>query len=105
MGVLKERLKRASKNRVVPVASIQPNMKTIEPPVQEVSDAEDDVYDEYISADEEHNDMSNVSKESSHEDSPQRSSNNSHSESENYKSDGTEITPSNNESLLDKKSR
>lgn len=106
MGLLTERLKRALKNRVVPVATIQPTMKTVEPPIQKapdvVDDIDDDDDDEYVSAEEGHHNISNVSRNSSHEDSRQRSSNGSHCESENYESDGTENIPSTDENLLDK---
>lgn len=80
MGLLRERLKRASKNRVVPVATVQPTIKMVLPPVQQVPDPEDIVNDEYNS-DDENNATFNVSQESNHEQSPQRYSNDSPSRS------------------------
>lgn len=82
MGLLRERLKRASKNRVVPVATVQPTIKVVVPPVQQVPVAEEIVDDEYNS-DEEHNTTFNISQESNHEPSPQRYSNDSPSRSSN----------------------
>lgn len=79
MGLLRERLKRASKNRVVPVATVQPTIKMVAPPVQQIPNSEDNVDDEY--SDEEHNATFNVSQESNHESSPQRYSNDSPSRS------------------------
>lgn len=82
MGLLRERLKRASKNRVVPVATVQPTIKMVVPPVQQVQpDPEDIVNDEYNSDEEEHNATFNVSQESNHVPSPQRYSNDSPSRS------------------------
>lgn len=80
MGLLRERLKRASKNRAVPVATVQPTIKMVVPPVQQVHETEDVVDDEYNS-DEEHNTTFNVSQESNHTSSPQRYSNDSPSRS------------------------
>lgn len=80
MGLLRERLKRASKNRVVPVATVQPTIKMVLPPVQQVPDPEDIVNDVYNS-DDENNATFNVSQESNHEPSPQRYSNDSPSRS------------------------
>lgn len=78
MGLLRERLKRASKNRVVPVATVQPTIKMVVPPVQQVVPVgEDIVEDNYNSDDEEHNATFNISHESNHEQSPQRYSNDS----------------------------
>lgn len=77
MGLLRERLKRASKNRVVPVATVQPTIKMVVPPVQQVPYTEDIVDDEYNSDEEEHNATFNVSHESNHMPSPQRYSNDS----------------------------
>jgi cytoskeleton-associated protein 5 len=82
MGLLRERLKRASKNRVVPVATVQPTIKMVVPPVQPIP-ATDDNVDEYNSDEEEHNTTFNVSHESNHEASPQRYSNESPSRSAN----------------------
>lgn len=82
MGLLKERLKRASKNRVVPVATIQPTMKIVIPPIQRVSDIENGVIDS-TSDSEENNAMINVSLESNHEQNPQGNENNSPNNSEN----------------------
>lgn len=70
MGLLRERLKRASKNRTVPVATVQPTIKIVVPPVQQVPTTED-IVDEYNS-DEEHNATFNVLNDSNHESSPQR---------------------------------
>jgi len=81
MGLLRERLKRASKNRAVPVATVQPTIKMVVPPVQQVPDTEDIVDDEYNSDEEEHNTTFNVSQESNHTSSPQRYSNDSPSRS------------------------
>ncbi|KAL5234313.1 hypothetical protein ACI65C_001723 [Semiaphis heraclei] len=69
MGLLKERLKRASKNRVVPVATIQPTMKIVSPPIKQVTDVEEDYVDgeEYTSDCEEKNAILNVSQGSNHE--------------------------------------
>lgn len=79
MGLLRERLKRASKNRVVPVATVQPTIKMVVPPVQQIPNSEDNV-NEY-SDEEEHNTTFNISQESNHESSPQRYSNDSPSRS------------------------
>lgn len=77
MGLLRERIKRASKTPR-PVAKVNPTIKVVQqvPPVQQVPDAEDIDNDEYNS-DEEHNATFNVSQESNHESSPQRYSNDS----------------------------
>lgn len=84
MGLLRERLKRASKNRTVPVATVQPTIKMVVPPVhQRVPDQEEVVDDDYNSGDEEHNATFNVSQESNHEQSPPRYSNDSPSRSAN----------------------
>lgn len=85
MGLLKERLKRASKNRVVPVATIQPTMKIVLPPVQHVTNVEEDIVDgkEYTSDCEENNAILNISQESYHKQNPQRNINNSPSSSAN----------------------
>jgi len=85
MGLLKERLKRASKNRVVPVATIQPTMKTVLPPFQHVTNVEEDIVDgeEYTSEYEENNAVLNVSHESYHEQNPQQNVKNSPSSSAN----------------------
>jgi len=80
MGLLRERLKRASKNRAVPVATVQPTIKMVIPPVQQLPDTEEIVDNEYNS-DEEHNATFNISQESNHEQSPQRYSNDSPSRS------------------------
>lgn len=80
MGLLRERLKRASKNRIVPVATVQPTIKMVIPPVKQIPDSEDIVDDEYNS-DDEHNATFNVSQDSNHESSPQRYSNDSPSRS------------------------
>lgn len=94
MGLLKERLKRASKNRVVPVATIQPTMKIVLPPVQHVTNVEGDIVDgeEYTSDCEENNVILNVSQESYHEQNPQRN-NNSPSSSANSSSYASETIP------------
>ncbi|XP_026810117.1 LOW QUALITY PROTEIN: protein mini spindles-like [Rhopalosiphum maidis] len=76
MGLLKERLKRASKNRVVPVATIQPTMKIVLPPIQHVSDIEHGVVDSNSDS-EENNAILSVSLESNHEQNPQGNENNS----------------------------
>ncbi|XP_008189868.1 protein mini spindles isoform X2 [Acyrthosiphon pisum] len=81
MGLLRERLKRASKNRAVPVATVQPTIKMVVPPVHQVPDTEDIINDEYNSDEEEHNATFNVSQESNHTSSPQRYSNDSPSRS------------------------
>jgi len=81
MGLLRERLKRASKNRAVPVATVQPTIKMVVPPVQQVPETEDIVDDEYNSDEEEHNTTFNISQESNHTSSPQRYSNDSPSRS------------------------
>lgn len=81
MGLLRERLKRASKNRTVPVATVQPTIKMVVPPVQQIPVSESIVNDEYNSEEEEHNATFNVSHESDHESSPQRYSNDSPSRS------------------------
>jgi len=85
MGLLKERLKRASKNRVVPVATIQPTMKIVLPPVQYVTNIEEGIVngEEYTSDCEENNAILNVSQESNHEQNPQGNVNNSPSSSGN----------------------
>lgn len=84
MGLLRERLKRASKNRAVPVATVQPTIKMVVPPVQQIPSATEDIVDdEYNSDEEEHNTTFNVSHESNHEASPQRYSNDSPSRSAN----------------------
>lgn len=83
MGLLRERLKRASKNRAVPVATVQPTIKMVIPPVQQIPATENIVNDEYNSDEEEHNATFNVSHESNHEASPQRYSNDSPSRSAN----------------------
>jgi len=79
MGLLKERLKRASKNRVVPVATIQPTMKIVSPPVKQVTDIEEDIVDgeEYTSDCEEKNATLNISQGSNHELNSQENVNNS----------------------------
>jgi len=79
MGLLKERLKRASKNRVVPVATIQPTMKIVSPPIKQVTDVEEDIVDdeEYTSDCEEKNAILNVSQGSNHEQNFQGNVNNS----------------------------
>lgn len=84
MGLLKERLKRASKNRVVPVATIHPTMKIVVPPIQHVPDIEEDIADgEYTFDCEENNALHNVSQESNMEQNPQGNENNSPLSSEN----------------------
>ncbi|XP_029345564.1 protein mini spindles isoform X2 [Acyrthosiphon pisum] len=83
MGLLKERLKRASKNRVVPVATIQPTMKIVLPPVQHVTNVGIVDGEEYTSDCEENNAILNVSQESNQEQNPQRNVNNSPSSSAN----------------------
>lgn len=77
MGLLRERLKRASKNRVVPVATVQPTIKMVVPPVQQVPNNDDIVDDQYNSDEEEHNTTFNVSQESQQDPSPPRYSNDS----------------------------
>lgn len=79
MGLLRERLKRASKNRTVPVATVQPTIKMVVPPVQQIPNTDDIVDDQYNSDEEEHNATFNVSHESPQAPSPQRYSNDSHS--------------------------
>lgn len=82
MGLLRERLKRASKNRTVPVATVQPTIKKIEPIVQQIPSMPlADNVDEYNSDPEEHDATFNVSHESNQESSPQRYSNDSPSRS------------------------
>lgn len=95
MGLLKERLKRASKNRVVPVATIQPTMKIVLPPVQHVTNVEEDIVDgeEYTSDCEENNAILNISQESYHEQNPQKNINNSPSSSANSSSYTSETIP------------
>ncbi|XP_050054425.1 protein mini spindles-like isoform X3 [Aphis gossypii] len=93
MGLLRERLKRASKNRVVPVATIQPTMKVVIPPVQHVSDTENDNIDG-TSDYEENNAVLNNSQESNHERNRQRNDKNSPTNSENSFSCTSEILPS-----------
>jgi len=84
MGLLKERLKRASKNRVVPVATIQPTMKIVVSPVQHESDIEERIVDnEYTSDREENNTTTRVLQESNHERNPLGNENNSPSSSPN----------------------
>lgn len=93
MGLLRERLKRASKNRAVPVATVQPTIKMVVPPIQSIPATEDNVDDEYNSDEEEHNTTFNVSHESNHETSPQRYSNESPSRSTNTLSYRTGSVP------------
>jgi len=93
MGLLRERLKRASKNRVIPVATIQPTMKVVIPPVQHVSDTENDIIDG-TSDYEENNAVLNISQESNHERNRQRNEKNSPTNSENSFSCTSEIIPS-----------
>jgi len=82
MGLLRERLKRASKNRAVPVATVQPTIKMVVPPVQQVVPTSQNVVDdEYYSDDEQQNATFNISQGSNHEQSPQRYSNDSPSRS------------------------
>lgn len=81
MGLLRERLKRASKNRTVPVATVQPTIKKSEPVQQIPSMPLTDNVDEYNSDQEEHDVTFNVSHESNQELSPQRYSNDSPSRS------------------------
>jgi len=94
MGLLKERLKRASKNRVVPVATIQPTMKIVLPPVQHVTNVEEGIVDgeDNTSDCEENNAILNVSQESNHEQNP-RNVNNSPSSSANSSSCTSETIP------------
>ncbi|XP_050528781.1 protein mini spindles-like isoform X2 [Daktulosphaira vitifoliae] len=101
MGLLRERLKRASKNRVVPVATVQPTIKQVAPPIQQIPQTNENVDDDYISADEERNTTFNVSLESNHNQNPLRYSNNSPLKSENsvsYRS-GNVATADNTSSL------
>jgi len=95
MGLLKERLKRASKNRIVPVATIQPTMKIVLPPVQHVTNVEEGIVDgeEYTSDSEENNAILNVSQESNHEQNLQGNVNNSLSSSANSSSCTSETIP------------
>lgn len=95
MGLLKERLKRASKNRVVPVATIHPTMKIVLPPVQHVTDVEEGMVDgeEYNSDCEENNAVLNISQESNHEQNLQVNINNSPSSSANSSSRTSETIP------------
>lgn len=97
MGLLRERLKRASKNRVVPVATVQPTIKMVVPPVQQVADLLNLEDDDYNSGDEEHNATFNVSRESNQEPSPPRYSNDSPSRSANTLSYRTGNIPTTNE--------
>lgn len=102
MGLLRERLKRASKNRVVPVATVQPTIKMVAPPVQQISDPQNVIGDEYNSDDEEQNATFNVSRESNHEQSPQRYSNESPSRSAStlsYRSGSISTTVENSSTL------
>lgn len=96
MGLLRERLKRASKNRVVPVATVQPTIKTAVPPPQQVSNTENNVDEDLNSDEEEHNATFNISFESNHELSPQRYASDSPSRNANslsYRSTTTEHSP------------
>lgn len=95
MGLLRERLKRASKNRTVPVATVQPTIKIVVPPVQQVPTTQD-IVDEYNS-DEEHNATFNVLNDSNHESSPQRYTNDSPSRSTNTLSYRTGSIPTTTE--------
>lgn len=69
MDLLKERLKRAPMNEVVPV---QPTVKMSISPIQKVLEIEDAVY----SDDENYNNMSNVLEESNHDQSLKKYSDN-----------------------------
>lgn len=77
MGLLRERLKRASKNRVVPVATVQPTIKQVAPPVQQVPQTNEIVDDDYNSADEEQNSTFTLPCEPNQNQSPLRYSSNS----------------------------
>lgn len=72
MDLLKERLRRASMNEVVPVATVQPTIKMSISPIQKVLDTEDTVN----SDSENYNNMSNVLEESNYEQSLKKYSDN-----------------------------
>lgn len=90
MDLLRERIKRASKNRVVPIATFQPTTKLVMPPIQQVHEVEEVVNDEYNFDSDENNIFLNVSQESNHEKSLQNYSNSSPPESENNMLNKTE---------------
>ena len=96
MGLLKERLKRASKNRVVPIATIQPTMKIVIPSAQHVPDLEEGFVDgeECTSDFEENNAILNVSQETNQEQNPQGNVSNSLSSSANSSLCTSETIPS-----------
>jgi len=105
MGLLRERLKRASKNRAVPVATVQPTIKMVVPPVQQVPDPQNVINDddEYNSDDEQQNATFNISSQgSTHEQSPHRYSNDSPSRSAStmsYRTGSTSTTVENSSTL------
>lgn len=78
MGLLKERLKRASKNQSVPVATTKPTIKMSLPPVQQVLGTEE-IVDNDNSDNEQYNVTYHVLHESNHEQNLEIDSNNSSS--------------------------
>lgn len=87
---MKERIKRASKNQVVPKSTLQPTTKSVMPPIQLVHKVEEVVNEEYTFDSDENNVILNTSQESNHERSPLNCSNDSPPESEINTSNKTE---------------
>lgn len=102
MALLKERLKRASKNNTLPVATVQPTVKMVESPDEQIPDINNTVSDYYNTdnEDNEYNATFDVSQGHNFESRTQRYSNDL-SGFENYPSYRTENVLTSVESTLE----